>query len=104
MKIVVTGASGLVGSNLAKKLAKQGHEVLCPVRRELSIDGCRTIIEPFNGDGILSGLNEKYDVFINNIGHISEHLSYEQLKPQTSTCRKNWLRQPNTLESKGMFR
>jgi len=104
MKIVVTGASGLVGSNLAKKLAKQGHEVLCPVRRELSIDGCRTIIEPFNGDGILSGLNEKYDVFINNIGHISEHLSYEQLKPVNVDLQEKLVEAAKHLESKGMFR
>ena len=79
MKYIVTGASGLVGSNLSQILAERGHEVICPVRKPIDIPGCRTVIESFEGD-ILTNFNEKADIFINNIGHISEHLSYRKLK------------------------
>jgi len=79
LKIIVTGATGLVGSNLSKKLAELGHDVICPVRRMVKIPGCRMILENFEGN-ILENFNEKVDVFINNIGHISEHLSYKKLK------------------------
>lgn len=79
MKYIVTGASGLVGSNLSQTLAERGHKVICPVRKPIDIPGCKTVIESFEGD-ILTDLNEKADIFINNIGHISEHLSYRKLK------------------------
>ncbi len=69
----------MVGSHLSQMLAKRGHEVICPVRRPIEIPGCRTIIESFE-DNILCDLDEKVDIFVNNIGHISEHLSYDKLK------------------------
>ncbi len=42
-KVLVTGASGFIGSHLAKRLAAQGEEVTCLVRKRSSVDRLRPL-------------------------------------------------------------
>lgn len=78
MKVLVTGATGFLGSHLAKRLVKEGHEVFCPVRREKKIEGCKTFLEDYKSIPF-ENFNESIDVFFNCIGHISDHLSTKDL-------------------------
>jgi nucleoside-diphosphate-sugar epimerase len=39
MKVVVTGGSGFVGKALAARLAKDGHDVVLPLRAEVTVQG-----------------------------------------------------------------
>jgi uncharacterized protein (TIGR01777 family) len=56
MKIILTGASGLVGSALVPALTKEGHEVWSLVRRTPQ-EGAREIVwEPLKGIADVSGL------------------------------------------------
>jgi uncharacterized protein (TIGR01777 family) len=56
MKIILTGASGLVGSALVPALTKEGHEVWSLVRRSPQ-EGAREIVwEPLKGIADVSGL------------------------------------------------
>jgi len=48
MKILVTGASGYIGRQLAKKLRADGHEVICMVRNAArthlgTAEGCEIV-------------------------------------------------------------
>jgi 2-alkyl-3-oxoalkanoate reductase len=79
LRILVTGASGFLGKVTAEKLAALGHEVICPVRKPCEVKGCQVIIEKFDGE-FFKDVKPTIDVFVNNIGHISDHLSYEELK------------------------
>lgn len=42
-KVLITGASGFIGSHLAKKLAAQGEEVTCLVRKSSVLDRLRPL-------------------------------------------------------------
>ncbi len=99
MKFLVTGATGLVGYALSKKLVSQGHDVICPIRRDTEIPGCKVIIEKFE-ENILSSFDEKIDVFINNIGHISNHLSYKKLKSVNVDLQKKLVEAAHKLGAK----
>jgi len=43
MKILITGATGFIGSNLAKKLTEEGHEVTALVRKKSNVDFLKEI-------------------------------------------------------------
>ncbi len=58
MKIAVTGASGLIGSELCERLTGQGHEVIKLVRRESEAqDQLHCLWNPESGIGQLEKLN-----------------------------------------------
>ena len=44
MKILVTGASGLLGSSVARQLIEQGHEVTTLQRRASGVEGARDVL------------------------------------------------------------
>ncbi len=57
MKILVTGASGLIGSALVPTLTADGHEVVCAVRRtaragEISWDPAAGVLDPAHLSGV----------------------------------------------------
>ena len=68
-KVLVTGATGLIGSALVKRFIDAGWEVFAHGRREVSIPGCRFIaadlIEANSGEKLISQIG-KVDVVINN--------------------------------------
>lgn len=76
MVILLTGASGLIGSHLARALTGRGHEVICATRSRPSDDCHRRIDIDFARDhdpatwlARLSGV----DAVINTVGIFQEH-------------------------------
>ena len=62
MKILVTGASGFIGSRLAKRLSKEGHDVTALIHENELDDTSIKNIEGSITDDELSFPNEIYDV------------------------------------------
>ena len=56
MKILVTGASGQLGSDLVKELNQRGHGVCCPDSRELDItdpEAVQTVLTALHPDAVM---------------------------------------------------
>ena len=84
MKIVVTGATGLLGSHTAMFLASQGHEVIGVDRKAGEVEGVKIIVGDISDltfcDSVISGADgvvhlgaipnpidvRQYEVFKNN--------------------------------------
>lgn len=55
MKIIVTGATGFIGSHLAERLRREGHELVCVAKDPLNAQvlesaGCKVVIADLNND------------------------------------------------------
>jgi nucleoside-diphosphate-sugar epimerase len=60
IKVLVTGATGFVGSNLVKKLVKEGCHVHCVVREQSNLDQLQEVIDNVTlhfYDGTLNSIN-----------------------------------------------
>ena len=79
MRCIVTGATGFLGSFLAKRLVAEGHQVVCPVRKNIEIKGPVAVKEDFKSEKLFNDVSGSIDVFFNNIGQISDNLSVKQL-------------------------
>lgn len=59
MKVLLTGATGTIGTATAHQLVAEGHDVICPLRpgRDLRLPGVRTCIwDPAQANGLLNAL------------------------------------------------
>ena len=72
MKVLVTGASGLVGSSLIKILLKRGHNIITLGRTNIS--GCDNILHDFNNLIDLEKLPSSMDV----VYHIAQSEFYRE--------------------------
>ena len=55
--IFVTGGTGLVGSHVLLKLAKQSKEVKALKRASSSLDLCRRVFTYYNADDLFTKIN-----------------------------------------------
>ncbi len=71
MKILVTGATGFIGSHLVERLRSQGHEVRCIAKDPLNVGvlesaGCKVVLGDLNNgvdwDSLLDGIDIIYHV------------------------------------------
>ena len=71
-KIVLTGSTGFVGANLARRLLSDGHELYCPVRKEH---------HPFRLREIKHSLN----LSVVDLNH------YEEVAAYIKTIKPDWI-------------
>lgn len=76
--VLLTGASGFIGSRIAQALVLAGHDVLCAMRsaRTLPAPGCRFIHADFAHDHSAETWRERLlgvDVVVNAVGILREH-------------------------------
>jgi nucleoside-diphosphate-sugar epimerase len=71
MKVLVTGATGFIGSHLVERLRKEGHEVRCIAKDPMNVKvleaaGCRVVLGDLNNgvdwDTLLAGVEIIYHV------------------------------------------
>ena len=71
MKVLVTGTTGWLGGELAKKLAEQGHTVVGLARRATKIEGVTSVQADLeDGASITRAINEHgpFDVVVHLAG------------------------------------
>lgn len=82
MKILVTGATGLLGNNLVRELLDQGHHVRCPVRRDnpVALQGLETetVVVPFGPEDPWETLLEGCDAVVHCAAVI--HLGWTRME------------------------
>ena len=69
MKVVLSGATGFIGSSILRELCDSGHEVIAPVRSEASAEkatagGARAVVGDLTDTAWLAGLLRDADGFI----------------------------------------
>ena len=93
MKIVILGASGLIGRKLVGELFRQGHEISCISRREDPpfIRGVSSW-EKWDGNDVefLANLIESKDVLINLAGEKIAQWWTPRVKARLIRSRKEW--------------
>lgn len=97
MKCMVTGASGFLGGELAKSLAREGHKVYCPVRRPMIIEGCETFIEEYRERELFKNIREQVEVVFNCVGKISDCMSLKQLWEINVALQEKIIRSSKTI-------
>ena len=68
MKIVVAGASGLIGRRLVKELRGRGDEVLALVRRTQDVEGAQAVVWDGRGPGQWRSVIDGADAVVNLAG------------------------------------
>lgn len=72
MKILLTGATGFVGSNILEELVKNNYKVRCLVRKNIKLKNCETVKGDIaNYNSLLKAMKD-CDVVINLVGIIKE--------------------------------
>lgn len=98
MKILITGVSGFIGSNIAKKMLDEGYDVTGISRRNIQerIPGIRNICADIS-KGI--NIDEKFDVIIHCAGQVlhSNTISYID---NTIVTAKNTIKFGETCDAK----
>lgn len=79
MKVLLTGATGFVGSEIARELVRQGHTVRVLVRKTSKLDGLAGLeVERFHGDILdrasLDRALEGMDALIHSAANVSARL------------------------------
>jgi len=79
LKILVTGASGFIGSYLVDKLLEYNFEVLAIVRSNVNLNCNVILIDNFDSSTDLSEFLQDIDVFIHLAAkvHLMNHLSVD---------------------------
>jgi len=77
MKVLVTGANGLLGSNVVRELTAEGHHVRIFVRPEANLAGLQGVkCDPFHGDLLneqdMIAASEGFDVIIHAAANTSQ--------------------------------
>ncbi|UCH10118.1 MAG: NAD-dependent epimerase/dehydratase family protein [Fidelibacterota bacterium] len=99
MRVMVTGADGLLGSNLVRELLEQGYEVragIQPDRRGPTLDGLeieRIRLDILDPDSITAGI-ENIDVVVHAAGNTSVNPSRDE-----AVCRVNFDGTRNVVDS-----
>ncbi|MBI5224145.1 NAD-dependent epimerase/dehydratase family protein [Candidatus Micrarchaeota archaeon] len=95
MKVLVTGAMGFIGSNIAARLVHDGHEVFCldnlHTGLESNVSDIRSKIKFFHADaGDVSKLGEKFDAIIHE-GVYSSSPMYKNDPQLVARAISDWI-------------
>jgi dihydroflavonol-4-reductase len=88
MRVLVTGATGLLGNNLVRLLTQSGHEVVCLVRptydrRTLVGIDCRIAAGPWDNDAFLSKALNSVDAVIHAAAKL--HIGWREIESSIAT-------------------
>ena len=101
MKVLVTGSSGQIGTNLALRLLEDGHQVYGVDRRENPwTDRFGTMLQNLAGDyaPYRGGINEITYPEVDLVVHLAAHAKVHQLVRQPQRALQNTMMTFNVLE------